>query len=49
MRREVGRGWWQVNYRGSLGFGDDFVRYLLGRVGTTDVQDCFVSFSAPFD
>ncbi|PAV59911.1 hypothetical protein WR25_12511 [Diploscapter pachys] len=29
----------QVNYRGSLGFGDGFVRSLAGHVGDADVKD----------
>ncbi|KAL1514050.1 hypothetical protein ABEB36_003373 [Hypothenemus hampei] len=29
-----------VNYRGSIGFGENSVNYLLGKVGTVDVQDC---------
>uniref|UniRef100_A0A915JJ33 acylaminoacyl-peptidase n=1 Tax=Romanomermis culicivorax TaxID=13658 RepID=A0A915JJ33_ROMCU len=30
----------RINYRGSLGFGDDFVNALPGRIGKTDVLDC---------
>ncbi|XP_076266303.1 acylamino-acid-releasing enzyme-like isoform X2 [Rhynchophorus ferrugineus] len=29
-----------INYRGSIGSGDDSVNYLLGKVGTSDVKDC---------
>lgn len=31
------------NYTGSLGFGDFYVRKLLGRIGTLDVGDCLAS------
>lgn len=31
------------NYTGSLGFGETFVRKLLGECGTLDVQDCMAS------
>ena len=30
-----------VNYRGSLGAGNDSVMSLLGNVGDSDVKDCF--------
>ncbi|CDW56712.1 Peptidase S9 domain containing protein [Trichuris trichiura] len=30
----------RVNYRGSFGFGEDFLRALPGRVGKLDVLDC---------
>lgn len=33
----------QPNYTGSLGYGDKFVRALLGRCGKLDVQDCMAS------
>jgi len=32
-----------VNYRGSVGFGADFVRQLPGHVGTRDVSDCLAA------
>lgn len=32
-----------VNYRGSIGFGEDSVHYLLGKVGTADVHDCILA------
>lgn len=28
------------NYTGSVGFGDKYVRKLLGSIGTLDVEDC---------
>ena len=37
---QLGYGVVFVNYRGSLGFGEDNVRSLLGKVGVQDVQDC---------
>ncbi|RDB17643.1 Acylamino-acid-releasing enzyme [Hypsizygus marmoreus] len=33
----------QPNYTGSLGFGENAVRALLGNCGTLDVQDCIAS------
>jgi len=30
-----------VNYRGSVGFGQDWVEILCGQCGTMDVEDCF--------
>jgi acylaminoacyl-peptidase len=30
----------RVNYRGSLGAGEDFVRALPGKAGFLDVADC---------
>ncbi|KAH1012228.1 hypothetical protein HUJ05_011421 [Dendroctonus ponderosae] len=32
-----------VNYRGSIGSGNDSVEFLLGKIGTTDVRDCIQS------
>lgn len=31
------------NYRGSTGFGEDYVNKLLGNVGTYDVEDCIAA------
>ncbi|KAJ3537442.1 hypothetical protein NM688_g6689 [Phlebia brevispora] len=31
------------NYTGSLGFGEKYVRELLGRIGSLDVEDCMAS------
>ncbi|KAJ7224591.1 Alpha/Beta hydrolase protein [Mycena pura] len=33
----------QPNYSGSIGFGETFVRSLLGNCGTLDVQDCIAT------
>ena len=38
-----------VNYTGSLGFGENFVRKLLGQCGTLDVQDCIASVNHLID
>lgn len=35
-----------VNYRGSTGFGDDFIHSLPGHIGDNDVKDVQVF---PFD
>ncbi|KAJ8917652.1 hypothetical protein NQ315_005099 [Exocentrus adspersus] len=32
-----------VNYRGSIGSGQDSVEFLLGKVGTADVADCITA------
>lgn len=31
------------NYTGSVGYGDKFVRKLVGRIGDLDVKDCLES------
>lgn len=31
------------NYTGSLGYGEQNVRKLLGRIGSLDVEDCMAS------
>lgn len=36
----------QVNYRGSVGFGQDALESLLGRVGRQDVDDCLAALDA---
>ena len=35
-----------VNYNGSIGYGQDFVNALLGKVGTLDVNDVQVCVCA---
>ena len=32
-----------INYTGSLGFGETYVRKLIGQAGTLDVDDCIAS------
>ena len=46
---QLGYGILFVNYRGSLGFGEDNVRSLLGRVGDQDVRDCHEATLAALD
>jgi acylaminoacyl-peptidase len=29
-----------INYRGSIGYGEDFMNELLGNIGVKDVHDC---------
>jgi acylaminoacyl-peptidase len=36
----------QINYRGSIGCGDDFVNALLTRTSTLDVTDCHAAVLA---
>ena len=31
------------NYTGSIGFGEKYVRKLMGQIGTLDVEDCMAS------
>ena len=31
------------NYTGSVGYGEKYVRKLLGQIGTLDVRDCIAS------
>ena len=31
------------NYTGSVGFGDKYVRKLMGHIGSLDVEDCIAS------
>jgi acylaminoacyl-peptidase len=38
-----------INYRGSLGSGEDFVQVLCGRVGFLDVTDCRAVIDAALD
>ncbi|GBP39847.1 Acylamino-acid-releasing enzyme [Eumeta japonica] len=33
----------QVNYRGSIGSGEAAVNFLLGRIGDTDIKDCYLT------
>ncbi|XP_025831069.1 acylamino-acid-releasing enzyme isoform X2 [Agrilus planipennis] len=32
-----------VNYRGSIGSGEDSVNFLLGKIGTADISDCVLA------
>ena len=36
-------------YRGSLGFGEDSIQSLPGRVGTNDVTDCIAALDASIE
>ncbi|XP_044008354.1 acylamino-acid-releasing enzyme-like isoform X1 [Aphidius gifuensis] len=38
----------QINYRGSIGMGSDNVEYLQGKVGHTDVIDCYNAIADSF-
>lgn len=38
----------QINYRGSIGMGSDNVEYLQGKVGHTDVLDCYNAINDSF-
>ena len=40
---QLGYGILFVNYRGSLGFGEDNIKSLLGNVGDHDVKDCHMA------
>ncbi len=35
-----------INYRGSLGSGEDFVQALPGKIGSLDVTDCHAAVNA---
>lgn len=37
-----------INYRGSIGAGQDSVNFLLGRIGTSDVADCIQAIDEAF-
>lgn len=39
----------QVNYRGSIGAGEDSVNSLLGKVGQADVSDCMAALRAALE
>lgn len=32
-----------INYRGSIGAGKDNVEFLLGKIGSSDVNDCYLA------
>jgi len=46
---QLGYGVLFVNYRGSLGFGEENVRSLLGNVGDNDVKDCYMATQRALD
>lgn len=35
----------RINYRGSIGYGDEKVRSLISHVGEYDVQDCYLTLT----
>lgn len=37
-----------INYRGSIGAGQDSVNFLLGRIGSSDVADCIQATDLAF-
>ena len=38
-----------VNFRGSTGFGEDFIQSVPGHIGTNDVLDCMACLQAAAD
>lgn len=38
-----------INFRGSIGAGEDSIKFLLGKVGTADVADCIVAIQTAFE
>lgn len=38
-----------ANYSGSLGCGNDYVHALLGKIGSLDVKDCYITLQKSFE
>lgn len=38
-----------VNYSGSLGCGNNYVHALLGKIGSLDVTDCYITLQKSFE